>query len=80
MATIFVVTYNRDYQESAAAFNTREAAVADIANSFDCESEPDTESFWREVFDTYQASSWKGFQFLTLDTETLAMADAEGTR
>lgn len=79
MPPIYLVTYNHDYNESAVAFHTRAEAVADIANNFDCESEPDTPEFWKEVSDIYEASNWKGFQFLKMDQSTLAVTDAGET-
>jgi hypothetical protein len=76
LTLIYLVTYNFDYEESARAFRTRAEAVADIADTFECESEPDTPAFWQEVMDTYGAGNWKGFQFLTLDPATMAIKEA----
>ena len=77
MTVLFIVTYNRDYEESAFAFASRPEAVAHIGETFECEAEPDTVEFWSEVSDTYQASSWKGLQLLALNTETLQIAPSK---
>lgn len=75
--TIFVVTYNFDFEESAYAFPDRAKAVAHVAETFECESTQDSPAFWREVFDNYGAGNWKGFAFYTLDPKTLAMKEAD---
>lgn len=72
---IYLITYNYDYEESVHAFPTREAAVDDIARTFECEEKPDTPAFWEEVMRNYSAGNWKGFQFVTLDPATLKVTD-----
>lgn len=80
MPKIYLVTYNYDYEETAYAFRTRAEAVADIAETFECESKPDTPEFWQEVNDNYASGDWKGLQFLTLDPATLKIQSVEGPR
>lgn len=77
MSTIWIVTYNYDWNESTEAHATRDKAIKSIAENFECQAEPDTPAFWQEVMDNYEAGKWKGFQFITLNTETLAIDAAD---
>lgn len=78
MNEIFIVIYNRDWEESIVAFETRDAALADIAETFECEAEPGSKAFWQEVHTAYQASTWKGFQFVRVSIPSLKITDLDG--
>lgn len=77
MATLYIATYNHDYEESAYAFTSRPAAVAHIAETFECEAEHDTPAFWQEVNETYGEGKWKGLMFFSLDTVSLKIKQEE---
>ena len=81
MASLYLVTFNYDYNESAAVFRTRAEAVRAIADAFgldgDDEGNPypdqmlDTAEFWQDIMDLYENDDWKGFMVYKLDAETL---------
>jgi hypothetical protein len=78
---IYLVTLNHNYNESAAAFGAKKEALEFIRDSFgimESETGLGTDSFWQAVCEHYEAHSWKGAQFLTLDPNTLEIEDVFG--
>jgi hypothetical protein len=71
--TLWVVTYNLDYEEWARTFRTRKEALDDIASEFGLETDaaPDSEAWWAEIIEAYESDNWKGSALYKLDPETL---------
>jgi hypothetical protein len=48
--------------------------IADLFEIVDCKH--DTPEFWEMLEESFGDDSWKGFQFMKLDTMTMKMEDA----
>ncbi|MCW3783878.1 hypothetical protein [Defluviimonas salinarum] len=72
---IWVVAYNHEYNETAAAFADPRSAVIDIASQTGCSDALENgadEEFWEAVMEAYEGG-WKGLSVHELDTATLEM-------
>lgn len=69
-----IINYNNDFEETMTAFASEDAAMKDLAATFDVEETPDgklSQDFLSEVEAAYGMGRWKGLNIQVLDLQSL---------
>ena len=71
---VIIVNYNNDYNETMKVLASEEAAMKDLAATFDVTETRDgklSQDFLDEISEAYGAGKWQGLNIQVLDLQTL---------